>query len=88
MSDEIKVTEAPSCSLSGRNDALTFIQEVEKTVPADAYQQFLAILSSYAQDPGSIDVVYSQVETLFAAHPELFTKFKAFLPKPEKKEET
>lgn len=121
MSDQAEMNQAPSCSLTGRNDALTFIQEVEvcilrswppdlirswkgsdmskfprsrqsltnvykKNAPAALYKQFLAILSSYAQDPSSIDEVYSQVEDLFASNNDLFTKFKTFLPNPGKKE--
>ena len=53
---------------------------LKRDVPADDYQQFLAILTSYYQNKGSIEDVCTQAELLFAEHNDLLTKFQEFLP--------
>jgi len=68
------------------NSRQSFTNVYKKNAPAALYQQFLAILSNYAQNPSCIDEVYTQVEDLFASNHDLFTKFKIFLPNPGKKE--
>lgn len=59
---------------------MNFVQNVQNQVPAETFQQFLAILNNYLKDPKSVEDVHVEVQALFAEHPDLVQGFEKFLP--------